>query len=174
MHKVANQCWLVAQYNCLEFKNFARLWLLKMLSFWCKKNSLSVSIPLLLEVLYMEQPDDGFLNLFLLNMCAARIKAFTVPVHFIFIQEILMEGFVLKKNFRSYSFVVASWKNPFQKNFNFGDNQWQKLWDSSPLPPYSMLVAIWQLISGLHGLAWLLHAWHNMKKPCLMSFHKQV
>ena len=71
----------------------------------------------------MEQPDDGFLNLFLLNMCAARIIAFIVPVHFIFIQEILIEGFVLKKNFRSYSFVEASLKNPFQKNFNFGDNQ---------------------------------------------------
>ena len=47
----------------------------------------------------MEEPDDGFLNFFfsLLNMCASRIMALLVPVHFMFMQEILMEGFVLKK-----------------------------------------------------------------------------
>ena len=45
------EVWLVAQYNCLEFKTFARIWFLKMLSFWCQKNPLSLSIPLLLEVL---------------------------------------------------------------------------------------------------------------------------
>ena len=105
---MTNQCWLVAEYNYLEFKNFARVWLLKMLLFWCKKYSLSVSISLLLEVLYTKQPDDGFLNLSLLNMCAARIMALMVPVHFIFIQEHLIEAFVFKKNFRSYSFVEAS------------------------------------------------------------------
>ena len=103
-----NQCWLVAQYICLEFKKFARIWLLKMLSFWCQKYSLSLSIPLLLEVLYMEQPDDGFLIFFLLNMCAPRIMAFLVPVHFLFIQEFLIEGFVLKNNVSTYSFVEAA------------------------------------------------------------------
>ena len=77
----------MAQYNCLEFKNFARIWLLKILSFWCQKNSLSLSIPLLLEVLHMEQLDDGFLEIFLLDMCAPRIMALLVPVHLIFIRE---------------------------------------------------------------------------------------
>ena len=79
-----------------------------MLSFWCQKNSLSLSIPLLLEVLCMKQPDDRFLKFFLLNMWAPRIMAFLVPAHFMFIQEILIEGFVLKKNFSSYSFVEAA------------------------------------------------------------------
>ena len=46
----------------------------------------------------MEEPDDGFLKFFLLNMCAPRIMALLVPVHFMFMQEILMVGFVLKKN----------------------------------------------------------------------------
>ena len=101
----ANQCWLMAQYNCLEFKNFARIWLLKMLLIWCQKKSLPLSIPLLLDVLFMEQPDDGSLNFFLLNKCASRIMALMVPVHFLFIQEILIEVFVLKKNFSSYSYV---------------------------------------------------------------------
>ena len=55
----------------------------------------------------MEQPDDGFLKLFLLNMCTPRIRALLVPAHFMFIQEILIKGFVLKKNFSSYSFVEA-------------------------------------------------------------------
>ena len=104
----AIQCWLVAQYTCLEFKNFARIWLLKMLSFWCQKNSLSFSVPSLLEVLYIEQPDNGFFNFFLLNMCTPRIMALLVPVNFMFTQEILIEGFVLKKNVSSYSFVEAA------------------------------------------------------------------
>ena len=104
----ANQCWLVAQYNCLEFKKFARIWLLKMLSFSCQKNPLSLSIILLLEVLYTEQPDDGFLNFFLLIKCASRIMVLLVPVNFMFIQESLVEGFVLKKNFSSYSYVEAA------------------------------------------------------------------
>ena len=55
----------------------------------------------------MEQADDGFLIFYLLNMCAARIIALLVPVHFLFIQEILKEGFVLKKNVSSYSFMEA-------------------------------------------------------------------
>ena len=38
-----------------------------MLSFSCQKNLLSLSIILLLEVLYTEQPDDGFLNFFFVN-----------------------------------------------------------------------------------------------------------
>ena len=50
----------------------------------------------------MEQRDDGFfLFFFLLMMCARRIVAFLVPVHFMFIQKILIEGFVLKKNVSS-------------------------------------------------------------------------
>ena len=53
----------------------------------------------------MEQPDDVFFIFFLLNMCAPRIMALLVPVHFLFIQEILIEGFVLEKNVSSYSFV---------------------------------------------------------------------
>ena len=58
-----------------------------MLSFRCQKNSLSLSIPLLLEVLYMEHRDDGFLEIFSLNMCAPRIMALLVPVHLMFIRE---------------------------------------------------------------------------------------
>ena len=54
----------------------------------------------------MEEPDDGFLKFFLLNMCAPRIMALLVPVHFMFMQEILMEGFVLKKN----SVATVLWK----------------------------------------------------------------
>ena len=56
----------------------------------------------------MEQADDGFLKVFLLNMCAPRIMVLLVPVYFMFIQEILIEGFVSKKNFSSYSFVEAA------------------------------------------------------------------
>ena len=56
----------------------------------------------------MEQADDGFLKVFLLNMCASRIMVLLAPVYFMFIQEILIEGFVSKKNFSSYSFVEAA------------------------------------------------------------------
>ena len=56
----------------------------------------------------MEEPDDDFLKFFLLNMRAPKIMALLVPVHFMFIREILAEGFVLKKNFSSYSFVEAA------------------------------------------------------------------
>ena len=56
----------------------------------------------------MEKTDDGFLNIFLLNVCAPRIMALLIPVHFMFTQQILIEGFVLKKNFSSYSFVEAA------------------------------------------------------------------
>ena len=55
----------------------------------------------------MEQPDDGLLSFFWLNMCAPRIMSLLVPAHFMFIQEILIEGFILKKNFISYSFLEA-------------------------------------------------------------------
>ena len=61
----------------------------------------------------MEQPDYRFLKFFLLNMCAPRIMAFLVPADFMFIQEILIEGFVLKKNFSSYSFVEYNKKAIF-------------------------------------------------------------
>ena len=77
--------WLVAQYNCLEFKNFIRIWLLKMLFVWCQKNSLSISILLLLEVLYMEKPDDNFLNFFPLNMRAPRIMDFMAYQYILFL-----------------------------------------------------------------------------------------
>ena len=50
---IANQFLQVAQYNCLEFNNFTRIWPLKLLLFWCKKKSLLFSFQLLLEVLYM-------------------------------------------------------------------------------------------------------------------------
>ena len=87
-------------YNCLKCKNFARIWLLKMLSFWCQKNWLSLSIPLLLEVLFvwnnLMMVSWGF---FWLNMCP-WIMSLLLPAHFMFIQEILMEGFILKKEFQ--------------------------------------------------------------------------
>ena len=35
----------------------------------------------------MEQLDDGFLEIFLLDMCAPRIMALLVPVHLMFIRE---------------------------------------------------------------------------------------
>ena len=47
----------------------------------------------------MEEPDHGFSNFFLLDMCAPRI---------LFIHEILKESFVLKKNVSSYSFMKAA------------------------------------------------------------------
>ena len=56
----------------------------------------------------MEEPDDNFLKFFLLNMRAPKIMALLVPVHFMFIREILADGFVLKNNFSSYSFVEAA------------------------------------------------------------------
>ena len=56
----------------------------------------------------MEEPDDDFSNFFLLNMRAPKIMALLVPVHFIFIREILAEGFLLKKNFSSLIFVEAA------------------------------------------------------------------
>ena len=58
-------------------------------------------MPLLLEVLYMEYPDDGFLKFFLLNMCAPMIMALLVPVDFLFLQEILIESFVSENNVSS-------------------------------------------------------------------------
>ena len=48
----------------------------------------------------MEQPDDGFFKKNLLNMCAPRIMTLLVPAHFMFIQENLIESFVLKKEFQ--------------------------------------------------------------------------
>ena len=63
------------------------------------KNSLSLSIPLLLEVLRMEQPDDGFLKYFLLKMCVPRIIALLVPTDFTF-KKNLIDGFILKKEFQ--------------------------------------------------------------------------
>ena len=48
------------------------------------------------------------MKFFLVNMCAPRIMALLVPVHFMFNQEILIDGFVLKKNFSSSSFAEAA------------------------------------------------------------------
>ena len=56
----------------------------------------------------MEQPDDGPLICFLLNMCAPRFMTLLVPVTFLCIQEIVIEGFVLKNNVSSYSFVETA------------------------------------------------------------------
>ena len=52
---------------------------------WCQKNSLSISILLLLEVLYMEKPDDNFLNFFPLNMRAPRIMDFMAYQYILFL-----------------------------------------------------------------------------------------
>ena len=49
----------------------------------------------------MEQPDDGPLICFLLNMCAPKFMGLLVPVTFLFIQEIMIQGFVLKNNVSS-------------------------------------------------------------------------
>ena len=49
----------------------------------------------------MEEPDDDFLKFILL-------MALLVPVNFMFIQENLVEGFVSKKNFSSYSFMESA------------------------------------------------------------------
>ena len=56
----------------------------------------------------MEGPYESFLKLFLLNMCPPKIIALLVPVHFMFIREILAEGFALKNILGSYSFVEAA------------------------------------------------------------------
>ena len=56
----------------------------------------------------MEEPDDNFLKFFLLDICAPKIMALLVLVHFMFIQEILAEDFLLKENSSSYSFVEAA------------------------------------------------------------------
>ena len=55
----------------------------------------------------MEQPDDGLLSFFWLNMCAPRIMSLLVPAHFMFIQEILIEGFILKKEFQYLQFCES-------------------------------------------------------------------
>ena len=99
----ANQYWLVAQYNCLEFKNFARIWLLVLVP---KKFTLTFNSIVTGGFIY-GAAWWWFFEFLLLNMCAPRIMALLVPVHFMFIQEIVIEGFVLKKNVSSYSFV---WK----------------------------------------------------------------
>ena len=85
-----------------------------MLLFWCQKKSLSSSIPLSLEVLYMEQSDEDILKYFLLKMCAHGIMTLLIPVHFIFIPENLTQGFALKKNFSGYSFVEAPYTTRFR------------------------------------------------------------
>ena len=48
----------------------------------------------------MEQPDDGFFKFFFVKHVAPRIMTLLVPAHFMFIQENLIEGFVLKKEFQ--------------------------------------------------------------------------
>ena len=72
------------------------------------KKSPSFSIPAGLEVLYMEEPDDDFLKLILLNLFASLIMALLVTVNVMFIQENLVKGFVSKKNFSSYNFVETA------------------------------------------------------------------
>ena len=60
----------------------------------------------------MEGPDDDLLIFFLLNMCAPKIMALLVPIHFMFIRELLVgthtfyvytrtsyRGFCFKKEF---------------------------------------------------------------------------
>ena len=59
----------------------------------------------------MEEPDDDFLNFFLLNMCAPKIMALLVPVHFMW--KILTEGFVLRK----ISVATVMWKLLLQWGF---------------------------------------------------------
>ena len=56
----------------------------------------------------MEEPDDDFLKFILLNLFASLIMALLTPVNFMYIQENLVEGFVSKKNFSSYSFVETA------------------------------------------------------------------
>ena len=46
----------------------------------------------------MEKSDDDFLKFsFFFNISAPRIMALLVPVHFLYMREILREGFVLTK-----------------------------------------------------------------------------
>ena len=45
----------------------------------------------------MEQTDDGFFNVFWLNMCAPRTMAFLVPAYVMFIEEILTENLAIKE-----------------------------------------------------------------------------
>ena len=47
----------------------------------------------------MEQSDDDFLkfSFFFFNIGAPRIMALLVPVHFLYMREVLREGFVLTK-----------------------------------------------------------------------------
>ena len=77
---------LVTQYNCLEFKSFGRILLLSHFQFqqdwkfYIWKNLTMISW-----------------NFNLLNLLASLIMALLVPVHFIFIQEKFVEGFVSKK-----------------------------------------------------------------------------
>ena len=48
----------------------------------------------------MEEPDDDFLKLILLNLFASLIMGFLVPAHFMFIQKNFVEDFVSKKEFQ--------------------------------------------------------------------------
>ena len=48
----------------------------------------------------MEQTDDGFFNVFWLNMCPPRTIAFLVPAYVMFIEEILIESFAIKEEFQ--------------------------------------------------------------------------
>ena len=77
-----------------------------MLSFSYQKNSLSFSIPAGLEVLYMEESDDDFLKFILLNLFASSFMVVSVPLHFMFIQENLVDGIVSKR----ISVATISWK----------------------------------------------------------------
>ena len=52
----------------------------------------------------MKERDDDFLNFFLLNMCAPKIIALLVSIYFMFIREILTEGFVFEREFQQLQF----------------------------------------------------------------------
>ena len=67
----------------------------------------------------MEEPDDDFLKFFLLNMCAPKIMALLVPVHFMFIRELLVGTrtfyFFPRNSYREFYFkkisvAIVLWK----------------------------------------------------------------
>ena len=62
----------------------------------------------------MEEPDDDFLKFFLLNMCTPKIMALLAPVHFMFIQEILVGTrtfHVYARNSCWYPYILCSYEN---------------------------------------------------------------
>lgn len=78
---------MVTQYNSLEFRNFVRIGFLKMRSFWCQKIPLCFSISVLLESLYLEEPGDDFLNLFLLLVCSYDLGIVGANTYHVYIKN---------------------------------------------------------------------------------------